>query len=58
MEQNLEFLGLLYFKNLVRPDAASVIAEIENGGVDTSIITGDSIFTGIHIGEKCGILQT
>jgi len=57
IEKNLNFVGIINFKNLLREESPYVIRELSEGGIVSSIITGDSVLTGICIGRECGIIK-
>jgi high-affinity K+ transport system ATPase subunit B len=46
IEAELEFLGLIIFRNEPKVDSADNISQIRKGGIDTVMITGDSALTG------------
>ncbi|CAD7929844.1 unnamed protein product [Amoebophrya sp. A25] len=56
LETDLMFLGLIYFTNDLKPDSAAAIAELRHGNVDPVMITGDNVWTGVHVAEKAGML--
>ncbi|KAI8362638.1 hypothetical protein BD560DRAFT_373869 [Blakeslea trispora] len=55
MELDLSFLGLVLFKNQLKPDTADGIAELKRGDNRTIMITGDTALTGIYIARQCGM---
>lgn len=61
LEQNalrgLKPLALLVFSDPLRPEIAAIIAEIEQGGIDPILITGDQLQTARAIAESAGIFQ-
>jgi len=42
LEAQLRFLGLLLFRNELKPSSAAAIAELKAGGVRTIVLTGDN----------------
>ena len=56
LETNLQFLGLVLFKNLLKPDTAQAILQIRQGDVRVVMITGDNALTGVFIGQQCGLV--
>jgi len=56
LEQDMAFLGLIYFLNELKSDSSAAIAEMRHGNVDPVMITGDNLWTGIHVAEKVGML--
>ncbi|CAD7928024.1 unnamed protein product [Amoebophrya sp. A25] len=57
LEKDLTFLGLLYFRNELKPCTTSAIEELREGGVLNVMVTGDNLWNGLHIAKKCGILH-
>ncbi|KAJ1923575.1 hypothetical protein IWQ60_005800 [Tieghemiomyces parasiticus] len=53
METDLEFMGLLLFKNQLKPDTADAIRELRDGDTRSLMITGDTALTGIYIARAC-----
>ncbi len=51
-----EYVGMLLFKNELRRETRGMIRELEQAGIESLIITGDSVHTGVAIGEQCGIV--
>jgi magnesium-transporting ATPase (P-type) len=56
LEKDATFLGLLYFKNELKPCSAPAIEKLKDGNVKPVMITGDNGWTGVHVAEKCGIV--
>jgi len=52
----LKFLGLLQFRNELKPDSASAIAALREGQIRTVMCTGDNVYTGVAIGKQCGLV--
>jgi magnesium-transporting ATPase (P-type) len=57
-EQDLDFLGVVNFKNHLRDNAAGVVNQLREGGIDSVIITGDAIQSGVCIAKEAGIIGT
>jgi magnesium-transporting ATPase (P-type) len=57
IEKDLEFVGVINFKNILRPETAGVISHLEEGEVQCIMVTGDSIHTGIRIAKECGLVS-
>ncbi len=57
LEHSLDFLGLLLFKNEVKPDSAAAVEVLKEGGIKPLIITGDNVCTGLKIAETVGIVN-
>ncbi|KAJ1974534.1 hypothetical protein H4R35_003560 [Dimargaris xerosporica] len=55
MEQGIALIGLVLFKNNLKPDTADAIAELKQGATRTVMITGDTALTGVFIARACGL---
>jgi magnesium-transporting ATPase (P-type) len=55
MEENINFLGLIVFKNQLKPDTAENIAELKRGDCRTIMVTGDTALTGVYVARQCGM---
>ncbi|KAJ1513174.1 hypothetical protein HMI54_015186 [Coelomomyces lativittatus] len=55
---DLQWTGLFVFRNLLKKDTTEVIRTIQHGGCETIMITGDALFTGIHVARECGFLAS
>jgi cation-transporting ATPase 13A3/4/5 len=55
MEENVDCLGLILFKNQLKEDTAENIAELKQGDTRTIMITGDTALTGVYIARQCGM---
>ncbi|KAJ2156033.1 hypothetical protein GGF46_005456 [Coemansia sp. RSA 552] len=56
IEADCDFLGLLMFKNMLKPDTKKAIGELKYGATRTVMITGDTALTGIYIARQCGMV--
>ncbi|KAG1112899.1 hypothetical protein G6F42_014612 [Rhizopus arrhizus] len=56
LELDLEFIGLVLFKNLLKEDTADAIQQIKQGDVRVVMITGDNALTGVFIGQQCHLV--
>jgi len=56
-EKDLDFLGLIYFKNHLKPCTAAAIKDLNDAGVETRMITGDNVWNGLHIAKSCGMIS-
>jgi P-type Ca2+ transporter type 2C len=54
-EQNLELLGLIGFRDPVRPDVPGAVAECHRAGIHIKLITGDHVLTAHAIATAAGI---
>lgn len=57
VECDLHFLGLLLFRNQLRPDARYVFSTLRQVKVRPIILTGDDALTAINVAEEVGIIQ-
>lgn len=58
VECNLEFVGIINFKNVIRKETPDVIRQLEAGEVQCIMVTGDNLLTGIRIAKEAGMIQT
>ena len=58
LESDVSLLGLVLFKNMLKPDTAEAIAELKQGDIQTVMITGDNALTGVSIAQSCGMLPS
>lgn len=55
MEQDIAFMGLIVFKNQLKPDTTEQIGLLKAGATRTVMITGDTALTGVYIARQCGM---
>jgi predicted P-type ATPase len=55
VECDLTFSGVVNFQNVLRDDAPDVISQLHGGGIQTVMVTGDSLLAGITVARECGI---
>lgn len=56
LEADVQCVGLLVFKNLLKDDTTAAIAELQDQGNTRAVmITGDNVLTGIAIAQACGL---
>ncbi|SAM09612.1 hypothetical protein [Absidia glauca] len=55
MEEEINFIGLIIFKNQLKDDTTENIAELKRGATRTIMITGDTALTGVYIARQCGM---
>ncbi|KAF4722968.1 hypothetical protein FOZ63_013267, partial [Perkinsus olseni] len=58
LEKDLRLVGLLLFKNEVKPDSALAIDMLREGDVRSVVCTGDNPLTAIGISKEVGIIDT
>lgn len=56
MEQDINLIGLVIFKNQLKVDTAENIAALKRGATRTVMITGDTALTGVYIARQCGMV--
>ena len=56
LESDLEFIGLVLFKNMLKEDTSNAIQQIKQGDVRVVMITGDNALTGVFIGQQCNLV--
>ena len=56
VETDLEFAGVLNFANQLRSETPDVIKQLSQAGIQSIMVTGDNLFTGIHICFSDGFL--
>ncbi|KAI7824973.1 hypothetical protein BX661DRAFT_206461 [Kickxella alabastrina] len=56
IESGCDFIGLLVFKNMLKPDSEQAIGELKGGSTRTIMITGDTALTGIYIARQSGMI--
>ncbi|CAD7940477.1 unnamed protein product [Amoebophrya sp. A25] len=52
-----EYMGMLLFRNELRPDSVKVIRDLKRANVHTVMITGDNVYTGIAISKQVGLVE-
>ncbi|KAI8368373.1 hypothetical protein EDC96DRAFT_441550 [Choanephora cucurbitarum] len=57
MEQDIDFCGLIIFKNQLKEDTTENILELKRGDTRTIMITGDTALTGVYIARQCKMVQ-
>ena len=56
VERDLRFVGFMDFKNTMRDDTPKTIAHLKEGSVSCTMVTGDSVFTGIKVATEAGLI--
>ncbi|CAB9522845.1 Probable cation-transporting ATPase 13A4 [Seminavis robusta] len=56
VERDLNFVGFMDFKNTLREKSPDTIAHLKEGNVSCTMVTGDSVFTGIKVAYECGLI--
>ncbi|OAJ42778.1 hypothetical protein BDEG_26191 [Batrachochytrium dendrobatidis JEL423] len=55
-EYGADMVGLLLFRNQLKPDTVTALEELRGGGCRVVMITGDHVNTGIHIAQTSGMI--
>ncbi|KAM6976472.1 polyamine-transporting ATPase 13A2 [Aplochiton taeniatus] len=58
IERDMQFLGLLVMKNLVKPESAEVINTLRLAHMRTVMVTGDNILTAVNVARSCGMMSS
>jgi magnesium-transporting ATPase (P-type) len=56
-ECDLVFAGVLNFANQMREDTPEVIKQLSEADVQSIMLTGDNLFTGVHIARQASIIM-
>ncbi|XP_051805292.1 cation-transporting ATPase 13A2 isoform X2 [Acanthochromis polyacanthus] len=56
VERDMQFLGLLMMKNLVKPESAKVINILKLAHIRTIMVTGDNVLTAVNVAKTCGMV--
>ncbi|XP_069550131.1 polyamine-transporting ATPase 13A2 isoform X2 [Brachyistius frenatus] len=56
VEKDMQFLGLLMLKNLVKPKSAEVINVLRLAHLRSVMVTGDNVLTAVNVAKSCGMV--
>ncbi|MBN3324731.1 AT132 ATPase, partial [Atractosteus spatula] len=56
VESDMQFLGFLVMRNLVKPETAPVISTLRQASIRTIMATGDNILTAVNVARGCGMV--
>ncbi|XP_066547318.1 polyamine-transporting ATPase 13A2 isoform X2 [Amia ocellicauda] len=56
VESELQFLGFLVMRNLLKPETAPVITTLRSACLRTVMATGDNILTAVNVARGCGMV--
>nr|XP_020468149.1 probable cation-transporting ATPase 13A2 isoform X2 [Monopterus albus]XP_020468150.1 probable cation-transporting ATPase 13A2 isoform X2 [Monopterus albus] len=56
VEKDMQFLGLLMMKNLVKPESPRVINTLRLAHLRSVMVTGDNILTAVNVAKSCGMM--
>jgi cation-transporting ATPase 13A3/4/5 len=57
LEQDLDLLGMMLFRNELKSDTREVLKELKDGGCSNIMITGDHPLTAAYIGSQCFMVE-
>ncbi|XP_061113654.1 cation-transporting ATPase 13A2 isoform X2 [Conger conger] len=57
LESELQLLGLLVMRNLVKPESADVISTLRQAQIRTVMVTGDNILTAVNVARSCEMVR-
>lgn len=57
LEEKCDFLGLIIMQNLVKPETYGAIEKLHEADIETVMVTGDNILTGISVGRDCKLIR-
>jgi len=57
VENNLIFVGFLYFENKLKPESSSNIDLLHQAHVRTVMVTGDNLLTALWVARQCRIIN-
>lgn len=58
VECELDLVGCIDFCNIMREETPDVISQLAGGSITSTMVTGDSVLTGIRIALESGILRS
>eukprot|EP00926_Amoebophrya_sp_RCC4398_P023838 GSA120T00008080001.1 len=56
LERDETFLGFVLFRNELKIDSIGAIREMKRGSIEPVMVTGDNIWTGLHVAEQVGLI--
>ncbi|BBN18845.1 hypothetical protein MPTK1_8g05990 [Marchantia polymorpha subsp. ruderalis] len=56
VEQSLDFLALILFRNELKPESLHAIQDLKQGEVRPLMVTGDNAQCGYYIAKECGMV--
>lgn len=56
LEDSVDFLGMLNFANQIREQTPEVIGTLHDCGVESIMLTGDNLFTGVYIARESTLI--
>ncbi|XP_015243077.1 PREDICTED: probable cation-transporting ATPase 13A2 [Cyprinodon variegatus] len=58
VEKEMQFLGLLMMKNVVKPESTEAITILRLADIRSIMVTGDNILTAVSVAKTCGMVKT
>jgi predicted P-type ATPase len=56
VEKDLNFLGLLVMRNMLKPETTPVIDELKAADIRCVMVTGDNLLTAVSVARDCGMV--
>ncbi|KPP59437.1 hypothetical protein Z043_122642, partial [Scleropages formosus] len=56
VEDELQFLGLLVMRNLVKLESSGVISTLKQAQIRSIMVTGDNMLTAVNVARVCGMV--
>ncbi|XP_074537397.1 polyamine-transporting ATPase 13A2 [Halichoeres trimaculatus] len=56
VEKDMQFLGFLILKNLVKPESPTAINILRLANIRSIMVTGDNILTAVNVAKCCGMV--
>jgi predicted P-type ATPase len=57
LESSLTFIGFISFKNMLREETSEVLRQLDDSKICSTMVTGDSILTGIRVARECNLIK-
>ena len=57
-ECDLNFLGLIVMKNLLKPVTVNIINKLEIANIRTVMVTGDNMLTAVSVARECNMVRS
>lgn len=56
--RSMSFQGFLLFRNEIKPHSSQVMGELKKSGIETVVLTGDSVFTATAVARQTNIISS
>ena len=57
-ESDLNFLGFIVMKNLLKPVTVDIINQLDQAKIRTVMVTGDNMLTAVSVARECNMVQS